>query len=1421
MSVPDWVSRFPARSWRTLGPFLMAMFWLAAGYFHYAPGTVYSLSAGHYRDWAFPAFRYSDIIWLYLRDNLKSRPIPYLDYSLEYPPLTGFLSWVLSWLPGLPGYFAGAYVLLAGCALLAVWALQRLPGANPWLFAASPALFFYTGHQWDLAAIAVTALALLALTSGRKREGVIGLALGTSLKLFPLVFFVALTVETLRDRKWAHAVRDTMLFALVTAIVNVPVAVANADGWSFFFRWNRDRLADSGVWILWRDAATADLTRWSLVAAFTAGVALTALALRQRGPLTIPLGAAYLIWWLLLNKTFTTHLMLWAILALALVSAPVWLWVLVTAIDAVGFQVGNYLNLYNVASYQHAPLIRTAVEQIYDPLQIARTWVLGICAVWMVAAFGDQDRRAAHSMPKRLRSPAQPGPQFHPLGAGSLGSRERRIGVAAALCFFTFATVYMTWPYAVNASSATAVGFDPFLQIWLSEWVQHAFVTNPGQLYSANIFYPFSLTLAYTDANIPGALAAFPIRILTGDPILTNSILVLASFVLAACGTFLLVRYVTGNQAVGVVAGLAYAFLPYRMVHLWHLNWLEGALFPWFVFALLRLLDRPGIGRAVAVGSLAAIITLVSFYFSLQLALVALLVSASVWISRRTWPTFQFWRASALAAGVALAVAIPFLLPYLQVNEQQRLERTLVDAEQYKALPASYLQLAPWDPPNALQSALGVRAAPNLSLTEVGQATHADGHQHPEIVTEDALYPGLVVLIFAVAAVVLRRPRWLVASLLGIAIAAGVLSLGPTWGPHHAGNLSLPYAWLFDHVPFFRAMRVPARLGGLVDLALVLLAALGLHASWNAIRQHIQVEKRQATGAVLTVLVSLLVLVDLSTGPVPLEQVDRSQAALSGAEWLATQPPGPVMEFPAESVFADPAAASVRRHTGETLFRSTIHWQPVVNGNSGFIPQAYSDFIERFVSELARQDGTVTGPVSHLDTESVLLLQQIGVRYVVFNVDHYAPGDWSAVETELALLVEQGHLINAGRFGRQQIFILTPSVPAPTLSRISLFAPTLLRTGDPWSTWIGIEAPSTPSALSLTMPAQLTLDWYDDQGRLLRGSRQVLPLPTVLDDAVLLCSAVDCLTSRPFTDLRLLPQPERMGAWVPTEPGHYIVQAYLSGDRTLSCQIDLDVVETEESVIEQGGNDPHRWAACVEEFPYPVNNPGLPPFTLDSADVTLSDSTLGVEFSVKARHDEQLRAWFILSPRGLREPWRDAVYQSPSEEEVTRAGEQVHFHWSVSLPGSVSPGAYDLTVWVHHRAEGKWQHAAGGSAMDGAVIVNPDGSLRRGGTLRVKPRDSVSHFQTGDSIAVPIQIAGEPDSRGCLLRWSLASAEGGDVREGVTECSARDLALPSGTPVGTYRLTVEIHEGDNLGEPLSDGFATTITVTDTPDDRAE
>jgi hypothetical protein len=1409
--------------WSRYGPYILSSILLLLGYLHYAPGAAYSLSAERYRAWAFPAFRYSDLIWLYLRDGLDRHPIPYVDFPLEYPPLTGLLTWALSWAPDLPTYFALAYGVLAMSALLAVWALQQIAGANVWLFAASPALFFYTGHQWDMAAIGVAALGLLALQRRQDGLGMVALVVATALKLFPVVFVVAAIVESLRDRRFRTAAKHSLIFAAGTAAINVPVALANVDGWSFFFRWNRDRLADSEFWVLWRGIPTADLTRWSLVAAVAGGLALTFLAFRTRGPLLVPLGATYLLWWLLVNKTFTTHLMLWAILSLALLSAPWWLWLLTTAADVVGFQLGNYLNLYNVPDYESAPLIRKAVENIYDPMQLTRSAILLFCSHWGIHILRLDRLRVRYTASPPLRSvPNQPvAATATALVSTAPLPAARRLFWAATLTFaFAAAAVFMSWPYAQHLSDATVVGFDPFLQIWLSEWIQHILVTNPLHLYDANIFYPFAQTLAYTDANIPGALVAAPLRWLTGDPILTNSILVLASFVLAAGGVYALVVSLTGNRGAAFVAGLAYAFLPYRMIHLWHLNWLEGALLPWLILAFLRLLDHPSKRRGVALGLIAAVLVLVSFYFSVQIALTCGIVVAGKSVAQRRLPSRAFAGAAAVALAIAAAVAVPLYLPYLNVRDEQGLERTIVDAEQYKALPASYLQLAPWDAPNPVQLLLGLRAGPNESLTEVGQAPYADGHQHAEIVIEDALFPGIIALIFAAVALFAeRKRRWVVAAFATVALAAAILSLGPSLGPRQGAGPPLPYGWLFEHVPLFRSMRVPARLGGLTDLMVVVLAGMGMAVAWDKSRasaRFARYTQRPVVGPLATGLLTAAVLAELWTGAAPIEAVDRSTEASAAAQWLATQPPGPLMEFPAESVFADPAAASVRRHYGETMFWSTLNWDPLVNGNSGFIPRAYSDFIERFVGDLKRPDGSLTPRISHVDEQTVRLLSQIGVRYLVFQRSHYRPEDWPAVAAELATLVEQGAIAPAGDHGEATLFVVNPALPGVEPPEVTLFAPTLITPDLTWTPWVAVEGRSSmPAVLSLTQPPVLETAWYDNAGKLLWQGTQRIPLPVVLDEPRLLCSPADCLTSRPFDDLSQLPPPESEGSWNPHDPGHYVVRLRLSGDHPLECAIDLDLVENSTEVLKRAGNVGYRWAECRSDSENPVNNPGAMPFLLSPPSVTLVNDTAVIDIAVTPRRDGELQGWFILAPPGAAEPWLEAVYQSAVQQKLVTASQPMGFAWTASIGSKLSPGIYELTVWFHDRGPAGWEHAAGGDIDLAPVIVDADHQLRWAGPIRVQLAQRPSRLVPGQTSQFEFTVSGLSNGTDCFSRWQLYSAVQLVASGGAGTCASPEVEIPPTLTPGSYRLQIDVLADADGTATLDDAVSLSVMVTET------
>ena len=1172
------------------------------------------------------------------------------------------------------------------------------------------------------------------------------------------------------------------------------------------------------------------MTDASLLVAFAGGVVLAGIALWRQGPIFVPFGATALLWWLAINKTFTTHLVLWVFLALALLRVPWTLWSAAVAVDLVGFQLGNFLNLYNVGDFHFTPLIQKAVEDVYDPLQIARSLVLFAAVGWggvllWRRAWPTAPPQIALDAPLRLpwpewarswagqRAPASPTPE--PIGFPRATTRRQRLLVGAAVTlFFAAATVVMTWPYVRNLSDATVVGFDPLLQIWLSRWVQHALTTDPRNLYGANIFYPFQQTLAYTDANIPGALIAAPIDLLTRNPILTNSLLVLATFVVAAAGVYAVVVRLTGNRAAGILCGLAYAFLPYRYVHLWHLNWLESAWLPWIVLALLATLARPTWKRGALLGFLSAILILTSFYFAIQIAFLAVALTLAALIARPALRSVALYRALGLAALVVALMCVPLDLPYLAVQQAQGLERTLAEAEQYKATPASYLAVAPWQAVEPLDRLFGVHPGENQSLTTVGQAPHADGHMHPEIVIEDALFPGGIAVIAALVGLCCwRRDRWLLGALSAVAAVAFVLSLGPSLGPIDGSGIPLPYAWLFDHAPFFRAMRVPARLGGLAGLAIVLLAGFGFAAIGARLGRILMKWPRRARPGSVAIagLTALLVLGELAAIPIPLETVDRSPAIAAPYEWLAKQPPWPVMEFPAESIFADPAGTSVRRHYGLTMFWSTLHWDPLVNGNSGFIPRAYSDFIERFVGQLRRPDGSLTGRISHVDADSAALLQQLGVRYLVFHRDQYRAEDWPAVAA--ALGGAEASLDKVGDVGEATIYEFRQALRPVPEADVSLFAPTLLGPDSAWGPWIVTDKPGDlPSVLSLTRPAVLATTWYDAQGKFLHESSQPIPLPVTTTDRHLVCDGARC---RAWNDgVFPVDLPDPAPQWRPTDPGHYVVRTTLSGDRSLTCKIDLDIVDDASQIETLAPDQPNRWAECTDASGVPVNNPGQPPFRAPSPSITFIGGKAAVDAPLITERDEEVQAWFFLATPGSIDPWNDFSYRSPVIQKLVRADEPADFDWLVRVGAQTPPGVYDLTVWFHRKTPDGWEHALGGGYTLAPVVVDPDGSVRWAGPVRLALASPAPPLAAGRSATFEFDISGASKQVACDAIWTLrVDGKAKPVAAGhAGDCEAPRVDLPERVPPGQYTLQFTASVIQDGKTRLSDAVAMPVVV---------
>jgi hypothetical protein len=220
----------------------------------------------------------------------------------------------------------------------------------------------------------------------------------------------------------------------------------------------------------------------------------------------------------------------------------------------------------------------------------------------------------------------------------------------------------------------------------------------------------------------------------------------------------------------------------------------------------------------------------------------------------------------------------------------------------------------------------------------------------------------------------LRERGYFVAVLL----TAMWLSLGPI--PQSLGRpveIVAPYRLLFEHVPGFDGVRVPARFAMIVALALAVLAGYG--AAW--------VSQARLGRAILIVAAVVAVLEGtrlpfIVNGAYALRDFNTPEARLfrparapAVYREVAAQPSDAVLiELP-----LGPPDFDLR-----AMFYSVVHWRPLVNGYSGFYPPHYGRLITA-LSEIPR----------HADL-SMEALRSTGATHLILHQAAYKDGEGEA-----------------------------------------------------------------------------------------------------------------------------------------------------------------------------------------------------------------------------------------------------------------------------------------------------------------------------------------------------------------------------------------------------------------------------------------
>lgn len=381
----------------------------------------------------------------------------------------------------------------------------------------------------------------------------------------------------------------------------------------------------------------------------------------------------------------------------------------------------------------------------------------------------------------------------------------RKSGAGLAAAAYAVLSLAYTWPLALHMASAVPHDRgDPLLVAWVLWWSTKT-VPLTAAWWNAPAFYPSTGVLAFSEHFLGLGPISAPVILISHNPLLAYNVAFFASYVLSGIAGYLLGFVLTGRRGAAFVAGTAFAFAPYRLSHLQHLQLLSSYWMP-IALAALHLHFRSLHSRWAIVFAAAWLMQALAcgYYFFFLSVFAALWL---LWFGRETpiralVPVAASWIVAAL-------LLLPILFGYRAIHATYGFHRSPVEMLYYSADVAGLFAASPdsllWH---------GLRAVSN---------------------DESAIFPGVTAVICLGAGLwmllrhssfVLRHFRAPLGFYVVAALTMWLLALGPQPGllGHRLGvpGVYSLIAWL----PGFDEMRVPARLWMLSVLSLSAIAAL-------------------------------------------------------------------------------------------------------------------------------------------------------------------------------------------------------------------------------------------------------------------------------------------------------------------------------------------------------------------------------------------------------------------------------------------------------------------------------------------------------------------------------------------------------------------------------------------------------------------
>lgn len=532
---------------------------------------------------------------------------------------------------------------------------------------------------------------------------------------------------------------------------------------------------------------------------------------------------------------------------------------------------------------------------------------------------------------------------------------------------FVALTVLMTWPWVLHLRDAVADEGDSYAHAYFLWWDYHQTFHDPRHLFDATIFYPYKNTLAFGENDYGIALLFFPLFALGLRPLTVFSVAAFLSFPFTGYSMFRLSRTLSASAPLAWVAGIVFMFLPYRFHHLSHLPLIFAGWIP-LLFESLILFARERSWRRARWLGLAFFMNALTCVTWFILTLIPLGLSAIILLKRkRVWRDRAFWWRAGITMSAAALLLLPFMMPFLRVAQLHGFVRSSAEVQVFSAHLLNWLAV---DEGNRIWKSFGAKM----------------------LDYEMALFPGLPVLVLAVAGLVISASRqissWFQANQPGSPKNSvgrtELLTHGVVWTVlgflGSFGLNSFFHRFLYNYVPLFRSMRAAVRWSMICYVGLAMLAGLGAVCVAELLNRR---WRRLPVPMILAVFL-LLVLFDQWLRPFP---IVRGKVDPDEVTWYlkAKAMSGGIVELPAGD--AGPFY----------MLRAADHGHPLVTARNSFTPP-----IEQEIERL-----TTSQPIPD---ELLDLLETIPASYVVIHTSFMSPERSLEIESFLKRGMAEGRL---------------------------------------------------------------------------------------------------------------------------------------------------------------------------------------------------------------------------------------------------------------------------------------------------------------------------------------------------------------------------------------------------------------------------